>query len=92
MSAGLAWRIEFDLDALADLKRLDREIQKRILRYLRERIATAEDPRQFGKPLRKELYGMWRYRLGDFRIVCQIRETILTVLVVRIAHRRKAYE
>lgn len=88
----MAWRIEFDLDALADLKRLDREIQKRILRYLRERIATAEDPRQFGKPLRKELYGLWRYRLGDFRIVCQIREKVLTVLVVRIAHRRKAYE
>lgn len=88
----MVWRIEFDPGALTDLQRLDREVQKRILRYLRERIATAQDPKQFGKPLRRELYGLWRYRLGDYRIVCQIREKILTVLVVRIAHRNKAYE
>jgi len=84
--------IEFDRDALADLQRLDRVVQKRILRYLRKRIAPADDPRQFGKPLRKELYGLWRYRLGDYRIVCQIREQVMVVLVVRIAHRSRAYD
>jgi mRNA interferase RelE/StbE len=88
----LAWQIEFDPGALADLQRLDREVQRRILGCLRARIATADDPRQFGKPLRRELHGLWRYRLGDYRIVCQIREQVLTALVVRIAHRSKAYE
>lgn len=88
----MVWRIEFDPGALADLQRLDREVQRRILRYLRERIATAQDPKQFGKPLRGELHGLWRYRLGDYRIVCQVREQVLVVLVVRIAHRSRAYD
>lgn len=88
----MVWRIEFDPGALADLQRLDREVQRRILRYLRERIAMAPDPKQFGKPLRRELYGLWRFRLGDYRIVCQIREQVMVVLVVRIAHRSRAYD
>jgi mRNA interferase RelE/StbE len=92
LSDALVWQIQFDPGAFADLKRLDREFQRRILRYLRQRIATSEDPRRFGKPLRGMLHGLWRYRLGDHRIVCQIREQALIVLVVRIAHRSKAYD
>ena len=88
----MVWRIEFDSDALEELSKLDREAQKRILRYLRKRIATPEDPRRFGKPLRKDLRGLWRYRVGDFRIVCEIRDAILLVLVIRVAHRSKAYD
>jgi mRNA interferase RelE/StbE len=65
----LAWQIEFDCEAEDDLKKNDREIQRRILHYLRERIATEKDPRRFGAPLRRELSGLWKYRLGDYRII-----------------------
>jgi mRNA interferase RelE/StbE len=82
----LAWSVEFDPDALGELAALDHEAQRRILRYLRERIATDADPRRFGKALRAELAGLWRYRVGDYRVVCQIREA------VRVAHRRTVYQ
>jgi mRNA interferase RelE/StbE len=88
----LIWRVEFDPDAFEELRSQDREAQRRILRYLRERIATGADPRRFGKALRGELAGLWRYRVGDYRLVCQIRQTILLVLVVRVAHRSTVYE
>ena len=59
------WRIEFDDRARRELRKLDFAIQRDILNYLRERIAGAENPREFGKPLRMNLAGLWRYRVGD---------------------------
>jgi mRNA interferase RelE/StbE len=56
------------------------------------RIAAADDPRRFGKPLRHSKRGLWRYRVRDYRIVCQIQEAKLTVLVVGVGHRSKVYE
>ena len=61
------------------------------MRYLRERLATAEDPRRFGKPLRGALKNLWRYLVGDFRLICDIREDRLVVFVLRVSHRRDAY-
>jgi len=87
----LAWSIEFDEEAIDELARLDREAQRRIIRYLRERIATDEDPRRFGRPLKGELAGLWRYRAGDYRIVCEIQEAAVRVVVVRVGHRRDVY-
>ena len=60
----MVWEIEFDPDALKELSRLDRAAQRRILRYLRDRIATTEDPCRFGRPLRREMAGLWRYRVA----------------------------
>jgi mRNA interferase RelE/StbE len=88
----LVWRIEFDAEAGDDLRKLDREIQRRILTYLRERIATEKDPRRFGAPLRRELSGLWKYRLGDYRIVCRIEEKRVVVYVIRIGHRKEIYK
>jgi mRNA interferase RelE/StbE len=62
------------------------------LGYLEERIALAEDPRQFGKPLRGEKLGVWRYRVGDYRILCRIHEGALQVLVIAVGHRKNVYE
>ncbi len=87
----MTWRIEFDPDALEELSQLDRGIQRRIIRYLRERIATSEDPRRFGKSLRGGLQGLWRYRVGDFRLVCNIVEDRLVVVVLRVGHRKDVY-
>jgi len=88
----LAWRIDFDAEAIADLKQLDKPVQKRILKYLRERIATGENPRRFGGPLGHDLTGLWRYRVGDYRIVCQIEEQTISVLVIHIGHRKNVYK
>ena len=82
------WRIEWDDGARRDLRRLGRPEQQQIIAYLRERIATTEEPRRFGKPLRADLVGLWRYRVSDYRIVCRIEDNRLVVLVVTVGHRR----
>jgi mRNA interferase RelE/StbE len=87
----VSWAYKFDERALKDLRRLDRQAQKNILDYLDDRIASAEDPRRFGKGLRADLAGLWRYRVGDYRIVCRIQDGLLLVLVVSVGHRRNIY-
>jgi mRNA interferase RelE/StbE len=88
----LAWTIEYDEGALADLKKLDRQIQREILDYMEKRIGRAEDPRTFGKPLRHSKFGLWRYRVRDYRIICELRDARLRVLVVAVGHRSTVYE
>ncbi len=92
MSEPAAWTVEFDRDAAKELRKLGRPAQQAILRYLRERIATAEDPRRFGKPLVGDLAGLWRYRVGDYRLVVSFEENRLIVLVLTVGHRRTVYE
>jgi mRNA interferase RelE/StbE len=86
------WRVEFDSAAAKELRKLDAKAQRLILRYLRERIATAEDPRRFGKPLVGDMAGLWRYRIGDYRVVATFENDALIVLVLRVAHRREVYD
>jgi mRNA interferase RelE/StbE len=86
------WRVEFDSDAARDLRKLGAEPQRSILRYLRQRIATAENPRRFGRALTGDLKGLWRYRVGDYRIVASIEEDRFVVLVVTVGHRREVYD
>ncbi len=88
----MIWRVEFDDRARKELRRLDRQAQTNILRYLRDRIAAHEDPRRFGDPLRKNLSGFWKYRIGPYRIICDIQERVVTVRVVRIGHRKNVYD
>jgi mRNA interferase RelE/StbE len=92
MASVQAWRVEFDRDAARDLRKLGGEAQRLILRFLRERIATTEDPRRFGRALTREFKGLWRYRVGDYRIVASIEDECLIVLVVTVGHRREVYE
>jgi mRNA interferase RelE/StbE len=87
----LTWSVEFDDAAVKELRRLDRQAQQDILRYLRERIATDDDPRRFGKPLSRDLAGLWRYRVRDYRMICCIEEDKLVVLVLRLVHRKAVY-
>ncbi len=92
MSDEHVWRVEFDPDAARDLRKLGAEAQRLILRYLRKSIATAEDPRRFGRPLTHDLKGLWRYRVGDYRIVASIEDGRFIVLVVTVGHRREVYD
>jgi mRNA interferase RelE/StbE len=87
----MAWIVEFDQAAVRELDQLDRQHARKILTYLAERIAASEDPRRFGAPLRRDLSGLWKYRIGDYRVVCDIQEEKVLVLVLRIGHRRKVY-
>ncbi|MFZ0393236.1 MAG: type II toxin-antitoxin system RelE/ParE family toxin [Terracidiphilus sp.] len=88
----MAWRIEFEAGAVKDLSKLDRPIAKRITTFLRTRVAALDDPRSFGAALKgSELGELWRYRVGDYRIICEIRDKELVILAVSIGHRREVY-
>jgi len=85
------WVYRFDARALKELKKLGHQGQQDILGYLDERVAGGGDPRRFGKALKADLAGLWRYRVGDYRILCQIRDRELLVLVVAVGHRKDVY-
>lgn len=88
----MAWRVELDREARRDLDKLDPQNAKRILIFLRERIASLEDPRQIGEALKGSKLGeFWKYRVGDFRIIASLEDQRVTILVVRIGHRREIY-
>ena len=86
------WRVEFHRAAVRDLRKLGADGERRVLRYLRERIAGSEDPRRFGHTLTSDRKGLWRYRIiGDYRIVAAIEDDRFVVLVVTVGHRREVY-
>jgi len=86
------WDYSFTEEARKEFRKLDRYVQKEIIRYLDSRIAGTEDPRRFGKALRGDLAGIWRYRIGDYRVLCQIKDSQLLVLVISVGHRKKVYD
>ena len=88
----MAWTIEYDEAAVEDLKKLDKPVQREILNYMEKRIARADNPRSFGKPLRHSKFGLWRFRLRDYRILCQLQQSRLVVLVIAVGHRSKIYD
>ena len=90
-SAALAWRVEISRTAETQITKLDRQVQTAIVRYLRERVWEAENPRQFGKPLRGEKKGLWRYRVGDYRLICDICDAEKTIVVLAVGHRKHVY-
>jgi mRNA interferase RelE/StbE len=87
----LAWRIELTETAAKQLSKIGKIEAKRIVGFLRERLAGHGNPRSTGKALRGSLGELWRYRVGDYRIICEIQDGMLRVLVLRIQHRSKAY-
>jgi len=88
----LAWTIEYTETARKQLRKLDKQIARRILDFINERISGEHNPRDTGKALTGNLLGaFWRYRIGDFRIICDIQDAKLCVLVVQIGNRREVY-
>lgn len=88
----MTWNVEWDDAAVKELRKLDKQAQRDILRFFRERIATDEDPQRTGKPLTANKAGLWRYRVRDYRMICNIEGDTLTVLVLRVGHRKDVYE
>ena len=88
----MAWRIEIDKAAERELDKLDKQIARRILAFLNDRVADLEDPRSIGEALKGSKLGdFWKYRVGDYRIVADIGDTILRIYIVRIGNRRQVY-
>lgn len=87
----MAWTIDYAETAKGQLRKLDRQAARRIVDYMDERVAGAADPRGTGKALSGPLGGLWRYRVGDCRVICDIQDGALRVLVVQIGHRREVY-
>ena len=86
----MAWTIDYTDTAKSQLKKLDKTSARRIVDYMDKRVASA-DPRRVGQALTGPLGKLWRYRVGDFRIVCDIQDESVRVLVVRVAKRDQAY-
>jgi len=88
----LAWTIEYTESARKQLRKLDKPMARRIVDFMDERIATQNDPRSNGEALTGPMLGMyWRYRVGDYRIICDIEDGALRVLVIEIGNRREIY-
>lgn len=86
----MAWKIELGSHAAKELNRLDRQHAKRLLQFLRDRVAKLEDPRTLGA-LRGDLGEFWKYRVGDYRLICKIQDQIIAIIIVKIGHRREVY-
>lgn len=88
----MAWRIEFAPGAVKELEKLDGQVARRILVFLHDRIAQLEDPRSVGEALKGSKLGeFWKYRVGDYRIISNIEDGTLKIMVVRIGNRREVY-
>jgi mRNA interferase RelE/StbE len=88
----LAWTVKLSDDAKRDLQKLDKPLQKRITSFLLDRLQTTDNPRSTGKALQGKLSGLWRYRVGDFRLLCHIEDNELIILVIEIGHRKEIYK
>lgn len=87
----MAWTIEYTETSRKQLKKLDKQIAERILDYMDSRVSGSKNPRSSGKVLVGSLGGLWRYRVGDYRIICDIQDNTLRVLVVKIGNRGDVY-
>ena len=87
----MAWRVEYLAIAERQLRRLDRQTAQRIVDYMDQRVSVLENPRDLGQALSGPLGGLWRYRVGGYRVICDIQDRALRVLVVRVGRRGTVY-
>ena len=88
----MAWQIEFDESARKELAKLDRQVARRLIDFLKNRVLSLRDPRSVGQALRGSTLGeFWKYRVGDFRIIASIQDDRMIVLVLRVGNRSDIY-
>ena len=92
MASNRKWTIEFDPRAQRELDALDKPIARRVSKFLFERVGNLEHHRQIGERLHGTLDEYWKYRVGDYRIICSLEDDLLVVLVLRVGHRREIYK
>jgi mRNA interferase RelE/StbE len=86
------WTINFSEVALKQLKKLDKQTAQRIVDYLTKRVSLTENPKLLGKALLFSKIGLWRYRIGDYRVICKINDAAITILVLELGHRKNIYD
>jgi mRNA interferase RelE/StbE len=91
MASTRTWTIEFDFAARKELDKLDKPVANRILKFLYRRIARLDNPQRVGEKLQGALSPYWKYRVGDYRLICSIEHSRLVLLVLRIGHRGEVY-
>ncbi|NOX39437.1 MAG: type II toxin-antitoxin system RelE/ParE family toxin [Alphaproteobacteria bacterium] len=88
----MIWKIEYAKSVQKSVRKLDRQTQSRLRKYFETRLAVADDPRSLGRPLQgSKFQNLWRFRVGDYRIIAQIEDDTVRILVLRIGHRREVY-
>ena len=88
----MVWAIEFDEAAKKELAKLDRQVARRLLDFLTQRVISLKDPRSVGQALKGSKLGeFWKYRVGDFRIIANIQDQKMIILVLRVGNRREIY-
>ena len=88
----MAWKIELERSAEKDLDHLDAQMARRILKFVFQRLALLENPRSIGESLTGPRFGeLWKYRVGDYRLITRIEDDVVRILVVRVGHRREVY-
>ena len=89
----MAWKIKFSATARKSISKLDKPIALRITRFLSERVSPLENPRTMGQALTGAVFGSyWRYRLGDYRLICDIQDEVLCILVIDLGNRKEIYD
>ncbi len=86
------YKLRYDVKVQKQLKKLDKQVSKKIVAWLNEKIDNCENPRCYGKALVGNLGEFWRYRIGDYRVLAKIEDTQLLVLAVKINHRKQVYK
>jgi mRNA interferase RelE/StbE len=87
----LAWTIKFDKKAKKELKFIDKPIQKQIAKFI-SKLLNAPNPKFYGEQLKGTLNKLWRYRVGDYRLICKFEDEVLIVIIVAVKHRKEAYK
>lgn len=88
----MSWGYKVSPKARKQLRKLGHDPARKIVSFLKTRITGCDNPTKFGKPLKADLSGLWRYRVDDYCIICQLEDDELIVLVVKVGHRRDIYE
>lgn len=86
------WIVKWDPRAIKDCKSLSSDAKKQIYTFLEKKVHMSSNPREFGEPLKGDKAGLWRYRIGNYRLICKLYDNELTVLVLKTGHRREVYK
>ncbi len=86
------YKVEFSIEAANYIKKMDNSTRTTLLKWINKNLINCEDPRIHGKSLTGNKKGIWRYRVGNYRVLCDIQDEILTILVLEVGHRNKIYK
>ncbi len=85
------YKLEFSKRAERQLSKMNPQVRRIVLLWLKKNVNDCKDPRAFGKALKGNMKGMWRYRVGDYRVICEIKDEELVVLALSLGHRKEVY-